>query len=113
MKPKKSPQDQPSTFQLFQSRLENMVNPDHPLCHLAHAIQWSRFEEAYAAFYCPDNGAPALPTRLMARLYYLKYTFDLSDEALVERWLENPYPAITITKIEKSQTPQTLDFMVQ
>ena len=91
MKPKKSPQDQPSTFQLFQSRLDNMVNPDHPLCHLADAIQWQRFEEAYATFYCPDNGAPALPTRLMAGLNYLKYTYNLSDEALVERWLENPY----------------------
>ena len=72
-------------------RLENMVNPDHSLCHLADAIQWSRFDEAYAVFYCQDNGASALPTRLMVGLEYLRYTFDLSDEALVERWLENPY----------------------
>jgi IS5 family transposase len=27
----------------------------------------------------------------MAGLNYLKYTYNLSDEALVERWLENPY----------------------
>jgi IS5 family transposase len=91
MKPKKSPQDQPSTFQLFQSRLDNMISPNHPLVFLAAAIQWERFDEAYAKFYCPDNGAPGLPTRLMVGLYYLKYTFNLSDEELLMRWIENPY----------------------
>ena len=91
MKPKKSPQDQPTAFQLFQSLLENQINLDHPLCHLADAIQWSRFDEAYAPFYCDTNGAPGLPTRLMVGLHYLKYTFNLSDEELVMRWLENPY----------------------
>jgi len=65
MKPKKSPQDQPTAFQLFQSRLENMISPDHSLVHLAAAIRWERFDEAYAAYYCQDNGAPGLPTRLM------------------------------------------------
>jgi len=45
--------------------------------------KWSRFDEAYAAFYCEDTGAPGLPTRLMVGLQYLKYTFDLSDEELV------------------------------
>jgi len=68
-----------------------MVNPDHPLVHLSAAIQWERFDEAYASFYCQDNGAPGLPTRLMVGLHYLKYTFNLSDEELVRRWLENPY----------------------
>jgi hypothetical protein len=87
MKPKKSPQDQPSTFQLFQARLDNIISPDHPLVHLAIAIQWERFDEAYAAFYCQNNGAPGLPTRLMVGLYYLKYTFNLSDEELMMRWL--------------------------
>jgi hypothetical protein len=85
MKPQKSPQDQPSSFQLFQSRLENLINPDHPLVHLAHLIQWTRFDEAYAPpFYCEDNGAPGLPTRLMVGLQYLKYTYNLSDEELIK-----------------------------
>jgi len=91
MKPKKSPQDQPSTIQLFRSRLDNMISLDHPLCHLAEAVRWERFDEAYSAFYCQDNGAPGLPTRLMAGLQYLKYTLNLSDEELVRQWLENPY----------------------
>jgi IS5 family transposase len=91
MKPKKSPQDQPSTFQLFQSRLDSQINPDHPLCRLAALIHWERFDEAYAPLYCENNGAPGLPTRLMVGLQYLKYTFNLSDEELMMRWLENPY----------------------
>jgi IS5 family transposase len=91
MKPQKSPQDQPSNFRLFQSRLDSQLNLNHPLCHLAALVQWNRFDEAYAAFYCENNGAPALPTRLMVGLQYLKYTFNLSDEELVKRWLENPY----------------------
>ena len=32
-----------------------------------------------------------LPTRLMAGLAILKHTYDLSDEVLCERWVENPY----------------------
>jgi len=91
MKPKKSPQDQPSPLQLFQARLENLLNSHHPLVHLAAAIQWERFDEAYAPFYCDNNGAPGLPTRLMVGMQYLKYTYNLSDEELVKQWLENPY----------------------
>ncbi|MCB1637066.1 MAG: IS5 family transposase, partial [Xanthomonadales bacterium] len=36
-------------------------------------------------------GRPALPVRLMAGLLYLKHAYDLSDETVCERWLENPY----------------------
>ena len=91
MKLQNSPASTPSQFRLFQSRLDSHLNPDHSLCHLVTAIQWSRFDEAYAPLYCEHTGAPGLPTRLMVGLQYLKYTFDLSDEELVLRWLENPY----------------------
>ncbi len=36
-------------------------------------------------------GRPPLPTRLMAGLAIIKHMHSLSDEALCERWLENPY----------------------
>ena len=36
-------------------------------------------------------GPAAVPTRLMAGLAILKHTYDLSDEALCDRWVENPY----------------------
>ena len=35
--------------------------------------------------------SPALPTRLMAGLAILNYSYDLSDEALCDRCVENPY----------------------
>ena len=91
MKPRKSPQDQPSTLQLFRARLDNIISPHHSLVHLATAIQWDCFDEAYAPFYCESNSAPGLPTRLMVGLQYLRYTYNLSDEELVKRWIENPY----------------------
>jgi IS5 family transposase len=34
---------------------------------------------------------PPLPTRLMAGLAIVKHTFDLSDEEVCARWVENPY----------------------
>ena len=41
----------------------------------SEAIQWSRFDEAYAPLYCEHTGAPGLPTRLMVGLQYLKHTY--------------------------------------
>ena len=36
-------------------------------------------------------GRPGKPTRLMVGLIYLKHSYNLSDEQVCERWLENPY----------------------
>ena len=36
-------------------------------------------------------GQPPLPTRLVAGIFILKHMHNLSDEALCERWVENPY----------------------
>ena len=67
------------------------LHPAHELVQLAQKIDWDRFEAAFAASYSPDLGAPAKATRLMVGLQYLKYTFNESDESVVERWVENPY----------------------
>lgn len=37
------------------------------------------------------NGRAAIATRLMVVLHYLKFTYDPSDEAVVNSWVENPY----------------------
>jgi IS5 family transposase len=91
MKPRNPGESEPSTLKLFQARLNSQLHPDHPLVRLAERVDWDRFDQAYAPLFCPDNGAPALPTRLMVGLEYLKYTYNLSDEELVARWIENPY----------------------
>src|SRR5207248_11750937 len=37
------------------------------------------------------NGSLGQSTRMLAGLAILKHTYDLSDEVLCERWVENPY----------------------
>jgi IS5 family transposase len=64
-------QPQPNTFELFQSRLDNMLDPDHPLVKLAGLIDWSRFDAAFGRFYKPLKGRPSLPTRLMAGVHLI------------------------------------------
>lgn len=40
--------------------------------------------------YAAANGAPGPRTRLFVALHYLKYQNDLSGEAIVQHWIENP-----------------------
>src|SRR5260370_28966747 len=64
---------------------------NHALVKLAGAIDWRFLEEKLGGVYTDKPGQPPLPTRLMAGLAILKHTYDLSDEALCDRWVENPY----------------------
>jgi len=76
---------------LFRSRLDQIINMKHGLVRLAQAIDWPVLEARFGTVYSDGAGMPPLPTRLMAGLAILKHTFNLSDEALCERWVENPY----------------------
>jgi IS5 family transposase len=76
---------------LFRSRLDQIINMKHELVRLAQAIDWPVLEARFGAVYSDGPGMPPLPTRLMAGLAILKHTFDLSDESLCARWVENPY----------------------
>ena len=76
---------------LFRSRLDQIIDLEHALARLAKAIDWRFLEEKFGEVYSDKPGHPPLPTRLMAGLAILKHTYDLSDEALCERWVENPY----------------------
>ena len=88
MKPKKPKhQDQAD---LFRSRLDQILDRTHPLFVLANQIDWSVFENKFGKLYA-DRGRPALPTRLMVGLHYLKHAFNESDESVVARLLENGY----------------------
>src|SRR6516165_8948080 len=48
-------------------------------------------DRRFASVCTPGPGQPGLPTRLVAGLFILKHTHNLSDEVLCARWLENPY----------------------
>ncbi len=89
MSPEK-PHASPSS-DLFRNRLDNMLNHRHELYRLADLIDWPMFDSEFGSLYCPDNGCPAKATRLMVGLQYLKHIFGMSDEAVVRRWVENPY----------------------
>jgi IS5 family transposase len=76
---------------LFRSRLDQIIDLDHALAKLARTVDWRFLEERFGEVYTDGPGQPPLPTRLMAGLAILKHSYDLSDEVLCERWVENPY----------------------
>lgn len=77
--------------ELFQTELERMIDPSHPLVQLSQEIDWDSLDAVLGATYHPTQGAPGNSTRLMVALHYLKYQHDLSDEYVVAYWVENPY----------------------
>ena len=76
---------------LFRSRLDRIIDLTHALVKLSRAIDWRFLEAQFGSVYSDGPGCPPLPTQLMAGLALLKHMYDLSDEALCERWIENPY----------------------
>ena len=104
-----------STPDFFRSRLDTMIDMRHPLVVLACRLPWDRIEQALGAKFThvdrparqqraedllgehavefgggvSNAGRPRLSIRLMASLLYLKNSFNLSDEELVQRWSEN------------------------
>lgn len=91
---KRSPAEQPANDDLFRARIDQLIDMRHELVKLSHAMPW----EALLNNTAP--GLPAipagagrhpLPARLMLGLLYLKHAYNLSDEAVCKRWLENPY----------------------
>jgi IS5 family transposase len=104
-----------STPDFFRSRLDQMIDLRHPLAVLSSRLPWAAIEAAVAPKLAHQAkpptrvagvdlagafdgefgggvsaaGRPRLPVRLMASLLYLKHSFNLSDEELVERWAEN------------------------
>jgi transposase, IS5 family len=89
MKPKKS--EHKPQRELFRVELSLLVDSNHPLVKLGGRINWAAFEEHLAPTYHDKTGAPGIDTRLMVALHYLKYQHDLSDEAVVAGWVENPH----------------------
>ena len=77
--------------ELFRSSLEQILDRRHPLYVLANKIDWKIFDRSFGALFAQKKGRPALPTRLVVGLHYLKHAYNESDESVVARLLENPY----------------------
>jgi len=57
---------------------------------LAKEIDWNSVEKDFQEYYT-NFGRPSVPIRKMIGLILLKQIYNLSDEAVVDRWIENPY----------------------
>jgi len=75
---------------LFSPNLMECINPRHQLYLLADKIDWNKFETEFAGLYS-TVGCPAKPIRTMVGLLILKQIYNLSDEAVMEEWVSNPY----------------------
>jgi IS5 family transposase len=76
--------------ELFRSRLDSIINPNHELVALGKEIDWKWIEEQFIGYYAKD-GRPSVPVRKMVGLLLLKQLFNESDESVIDRWIENPY----------------------
>jgi IS5 family transposase len=85
------PKDKNPAQQTFlHADLIDQLNPKNPLLQLAREIDWSVFESEFGGLYS-HLGKPNKQIRLMVGLSILKHLEDLSDEVLVQRWVQNPY----------------------
>jgi IS5 family transposase len=80
---------------LWHNHQKSHLNPQKLVIYetqmLADQMDWQCFEDAFGPLFVDGVGRPALPVQLIVGLHYLKYTFDESDESVVERFLENGY----------------------
>lgn len=77
-------------LEMYKTVLVNFIHPDHELCQLARKIDWDKLEKDLTPYYA-EVGRPAVPVRTIVGLLLLKQIYNLGDETVMERWLENPY----------------------
>ncbi len=89
MKRKRSPME---NRQMDMPRIELMwiVNPDNPIVQLAATVDWERLNQLFGETFCPGKGRPAISTRLMVALHFLKGTYNLSNKEVLATWLQIP-----------------------
>lgn len=75
---------------MFKTVLTSFIHPDHKLCLLAKEIDWAGLEQEFEPLY-GTTGRPSIPIRTIVGLLLLKQMYNLGDETVVERYLENPY----------------------
>ena len=77
-------------LEMFKTVLTSFIHPDHDLCQLARKIDWDYFEKEFSPLY-GKVGRPSVPIRTIVGLLILKQMYDLGDETVLDRYLENPY----------------------
>jgi IS5 family transposase len=85
---KKLPQN--PQLEMYKTVLTNFIHPEHKLCLLAKEIDWIGLEQEFAPLY-GSTGRPSVPIRTIVGLLLLKQMYNLGDETIMDRYLENPY----------------------
>jgi len=75
---------------MYKTILTSFIHPEHELCLLAKKIDWESLEKEFAPLY-GKVGRPSIPIRTIVGLLLLKQMYNLGDETVLERYLENPY----------------------
>jgi len=83
-------QDKTPQLSIFDTPLERFINLEHELCVLSSQIDWDSIDKEFSVYFS-EIGRPSVPIRRMVGLLLLKHIYNLSDEAIVDRWIENPY----------------------
>lgn len=82
--------DKNPQLNIFEIPLKSFINMKHELCILAAEIDWDSIEKEFSVYYT-DFGRPSIPIRKIVGLVLLRQIYNLSDEAIIDRWIENPY----------------------
>jgi transposase, IS5 family len=77
-------------LEMFKTVLTSFIHPEHELCLLAKKIDWDGLEKEFAPLY-GTVGKPSVPIRRIVGLLLLKQMYNMGDETVVQRYLENPY----------------------
>lgn len=77
-------------LEMFKTILTSIIHLNHKLCLLAKEINWDSLEKEFAPLY-GSTGRPSVPIRTIVGQILLKQMYNLGDETVVERYLENPY----------------------
>ena len=88
MRPRKTRKE--GSGDLFRAQLDQIINMDHALARLADEIDWDWIDSELAGLFS-EQGRPGTPTRYMIGLLLFKQIYGLSDEAVCERWVHDPY----------------------
>jgi hypothetical protein len=87
---------------LLRSRLDAIIDIEHPLVKLSRTIDWSLLEQRFGAVYEDKPGRPPLPTRLMAGLAILKHTYDLSTRSCANAGWRTPITSSSAARSSSS-----------
>ena len=77
--------------ELFKTPILDFADQSHPLILLADKIDWQTLESQFERLYKEGPGQPPLQIRLVLGLHLIKYLDNLSDDAVVIKFTENPY----------------------